>query len=212
MLTKEPGPERAALQFQETTLSSFRFLETMGFRPIQEEVTLLRYESSEMFMNVYRGRASYELNVEIGRLDEPNDKLYLGDIVASAGTEKAEGFGQHTVFQVSSREGVQEFVPKLAALVKKYAIPLLRGDREAFASAKRLQSSRGKELLKEINLKGIRSKAEAAWHAKDYAQVIELYDPVREDLTEVEAKKLTYAEQQVLTAEGVSSRSSRRKR
>ena len=63
-----------------------------------------------------------------------------------------------------------------------------------------------------MNLKNVRGKAEAAWHAKDYAQVVELYGPVREDLTEVEAKKLAYAEQQVMTAEGVATQSTVRRR
>jgi hypothetical protein len=66
--------------------------------------------------------------------------------------------------------------------------------------------------VREGNLSVVRSKVDAAWHAKDYARVIELYGPVREDLTEVEAKKLAYAEQQVLAAEGVGSRSSSRKK
>jgi hypothetical protein len=113
-------------------------------------------------------------------------------------------------FQVSSREGVQEFVPKLAALVKKYAAPFLRGDRTAFDSAFEIRSERAKNYAKEVNLRSVRGKTEAAWHAKDYAQVVELYGPVREDLTEVEAKKLAYAE--VLTSEGVGSRSRPRKR
>ena len=202
MLTKEPGPKRAALEFRETTLSSFRFLEAMGFRPVEEKVTFVRYESSEIFVNVYHGQASYELGLEIGRLDEPQTKLYLEDVVAWAGAEKAEGFGQHTMFQVNSQVGVHEFVPKIAALLKKYGLPLLRNDKEAFAAAKALQSSRAKALTKEFNMRGVRTKAEAAWRAKDYAQVVELYDPVRDDLTNVEAKKLAYAEQQVTGSVG----------
>jgi hypothetical protein len=71
---------------------------------------------------------AFELGVEIGRLKEPNSKLTLYDIVAWAGVEKAEGFGQHVAFQVSSREGVQEFVPKLAHLVQKYGAPFLKSD------------------------------------------------------------------------------------
>ena len=39
------------------------------------------------------------------------------------------------MFQVGTREEVQEFVPKVAALVKKYATPLLRGDESAYRSA-----------------------------------------------------------------------------
>jgi hypothetical protein len=212
MLNKEPNPERAKLQFKEAVLSSFKFLDDIGLRPIKQEMTFVRYESPEVFVNVYHGRASFELGVEIGRLKESNNKLTLFDIVAWAGAEKAEGFGQHVMFQVSSREGVQEFVPKLAALVKKYAAPFLRGEGAAFNSALEIQSDRWKEYTKDVNLSQMRRKADAAWHAKDYAQVVDLYGPVRGDLTEVEAKKLAYAEQRVMSAESVGSRSSRRKR
>jgi len=114
MLNKEPSPERAKLGFKDEVLSSFRFLNDARFSPVEQEMTLIRYESPEVFVTVYHGRASFELGVEIGRLKEPNNKLTLYDIIAWAGVEKAERFGQHVAFQVSSREGIQEFVPKLA--------------------------------------------------------------------------------------------------
>jgi hypothetical protein len=212
MLNKEPGPERAKLGFKETVLSSFEFLGDFDLHPVQEEVTFVRYESSEVFVNVFHGRASFELGVEIGRLKQPTEKLTLYDIVAWAGAEKAEGFGQHVRFQVSSRNGVQEFVPKLASLINKHAAPLLRGDGAAYDSALESQSEREKEYAKEENLKSVRSKAEAARQAKDYAQVVELYDSMRKDLTKVEGKRLAYAEQQILAAEGVSPRSSNRRK
>lgn len=212
MLKKQPNPERAELGFKEAVLSSFKFLNDVGLRPVQQEMTFVRYESPEVFVNVYPGRASFELGVEIGRLQEPKNKLTLYDIVAWAGTEKVEGLGQHVTFQVSSREGVQEFVPKLAALVKKHTAPFLRADGAAFDSAFEIQSERAKEYAKGVNLSQVRRKAEAAWQGKDYAQVVELYGPARQDLTEVEAKKLAYAEQQVMSAESVGPRASRRKR
>jgi hypothetical protein len=212
MLNKEPNPERAKLEFREAVLSSFKFLNNVGFRPVKEEMTFVRYESPDVFVNVYHGRASFELGVEIGRLKAPNHKLTLHDIIAWAGAEKAEGSGQHVMFQVSSREGIQEFVPKLAALVEKHAAPFLQGDAAAFDSALAIQSERGKKYAKDVNLGQVRRKADAAWQAKDYAQVVDLYGPVRSDLTELEAKKLAYAEQQAMSAEGIGSRSSRRKR
>lgn len=216
MLKMDPSPERAKLGFQEAVLSSFKFLTDLGFAPVEQKVTFVRYESSEIFVNVYHGRASYELGVEIGRLKGPDekDKLSIGSVVDWAGAYKVEGFGQHVMFQVGTREGVQEFVPKLASLVKKYAIPLLRHDASAWSTALETQALRWTEYVKETNLKSVRAKAEEAWQAKDYARVVELYAPVREELTEVEAKKLAYAEQQVLAAEGVGSRSpsSRKKR
>jgi hypothetical protein len=216
MLNKEPGPGRVLLGFQNAVLSNFRFLENFGLRTVQENVTFVRYESSEIFVNVYHGRASYELGVGIGRLKGPNadkEKLSIDGIVDWAGAYKAEGFGQHVMFQVGTREGVGEFVPKLASLVKKYAIPLLRNDANAWGAALELQAHRWAEYVKETNLKSVRNKAEEAWHAKDYAQLVDLYGPIRGELTQVEAKKLAYAEQQILAAESVGSRgSSSRKR
>jgi hypothetical protein len=212
MLNKEPGPERAQFGFKEAVLANFKFLSDFGLRPVDEKVTLVRYESAGVFVSVYHGRASFELGVEVGKLKEPESRLSVFDLVRWAGAEKSEGFGQHVMFQVSSREDVQEFVPKLAALVKKYAVPFLRGDEDAYRTALESRAKRYAEEVKEGNFRVVRSKADAAWKAKDYAQVVELYGPVRQDLTEVEAKKLAYAEQQVLAAEGAGPRSSSRKR
>lgn len=209
MLNKEPGPERAQLGFKDAVLSHFKFLSDFGLHPVEEKVTFVRYESPLVFVNVYHGRASYELGAEIGKVKEPEKKLHIFSVVRWAGAEKAEGLGQHVMFQVGSREGVQEFVPKLAALVRKYAIPLLRGDESAYHAALEFQAKQYANEVKEGNLRVLRSRADVAWHAKDYAQVIELYGPVREELTEVEAKKLAYAEQHVLAAEGVGSRKKR---
>lgn len=212
MLNKEPRPEREQLGFTDVVLSNFKFLGEFGLRPVDEKVTLVRYESAGIFVNVYHGRVSFELGVEIGRLNEPEARLSVFDIVRWAGAEKAESFGQHVMFQVSSRQGVQEFVPKLAALVKKYATPFLRGDEDAYRTALQSRAKRYADEVKDGNLRAVRSKADAAWQAKNYPHVVELYGPLRNDLTEVEAKKLAYAEQQVLAAEGVGSRSSPRKR
>jgi hypothetical protein len=214
MLNKEPSPERAKLGFKDAVLSSFKFLSGFGLRPVEEKTTFVRYESPEVFVNIYHGRASFELGVEVGKLTEPNEKVTLYDMVAWAGAEKTEGFGQHVVFQVSSREGVKEFVPKVARLLEKYGTPFMKAEGNAYHGVQEIRSHAAVEYERQVNFKGLRVKAEAAWHAKDYAQVVELYSPVREELTEVEAKKLAYAGQQVLAAEGVGSRasSSRKKR
>jgi len=213
MLNKEPSSDRARLGFEESVRSSFNFLIDLGLHLVDGKATFVRYESSEVFVNVYHGRASFELGLEIGRLKEPNEeKLTIYDIVAWAGAEKAAGFGQHVMFQVSSPEGVREFVPKLAHMVQEYAIPFINGDATAYRDALEARARANTEYVKQVNLRQMRSRAEAAWHAKDYAQVVELYTPKRNDLDEVEGKRLTYAEQHVLTTGGVGSRSSSQKK
>jgi hypothetical protein len=212
MLNKEPTPTRARLGFKDAVQSSFKFLTGFGLCPVEEKSTFVRYESPEVFVNIYHGRASFELGVEVGRLTEPNEKVTLYDIVARAGAEKTEGFGQQVMFQVSSREGVQKFVPKLARLLEKYGTPFLKAESNAYRAVHEARSHSALDYEKEVNLRDVRRRAETAWHAKDYAQVVELYGPVRDDLNEVEAKKLAYAEQQALAADGVGSRSSSRKK
>lgn len=62
-------------------LSSFDFLRAYGLKPVEEDVTFVRYESDAMFVNVYHGRGSFEIGVEIGRLDRP-EKYGLDYIVS----------------------------------------------------------------------------------------------------------------------------------
>src|SRR5262249_16077605 len=117
MLQVDPNPDRESIGFKEAALSSFRFLSDLGFRTVAVHVTQVRYESHDVFVNVYHGRASFELGVEIGRLKHPDEKVPLDEMLTFADAKKAEGFDSHVMFQVSSGEGVKEFVPKLARLV-----------------------------------------------------------------------------------------------
>ncbi len=61
------------------------------------------------------------------------------------------------------------------------------------------KAARGLEqgLCAQVDLGHAREKLDAAWHAKDYAKVVELLDPLHADLTPVELKKLEYAEKHV---------------
>lgn len=211
MLNKEPEPGREQLGFKEAVLTSFKFLNDAGLHPVAGEMTLVRYESSVVFVNVYHGRVSFELGVEIGRLREPSKALTLYDIVAWAGAEKAEGFANHVMFQVSSRKDVQEFAGRLASLIRKYAGPFLRGDDSAFDSAFEVRAERWQREMKQGNLSNIRSRAEAAWQAKNYVQVIKYYSSMHEDLSHVESKRLDYAERQVVIVRTAEKRSSNQK-
>jgi hypothetical protein len=201
----EPSPQRARLGFREAALSSFVFLKDMGFRLVECKTTFVRYESSEVFVNIYHGRASFELGVEIGSINEPSEKFTLQDIITWAGAEKAEGFGQHVMFQVSSRNGVNEFVPKLAHLVARYGAAFLKADASAYHSVRESRLRSAAEFEKNINLKNARRRADVAWHAKDYVQVVKLYSSLRQELSKVETKRLAYAERRVLSDEGMSS-------
>ena len=161
---------------------------------MRQEATFVRYESGAVFVNVYHGRGSFEIGVEIGRLGRP-EKYGLDYIVSRAGTQawEAEGFGRGTMFQVSTREGVQNFVPQVAQIVKKYGDPFLSGS-AAFYDELEKVNARGSIVFEHAQrVKRIRKEANAAWSAKDFARVADLLQPIADDLTEVEGKRLAYA-------------------
>lgn len=205
MLQVNPGSERDKLEFAGSVLANFQFLADMGFRPVQEEITLIRYESSAVFINVFHGRASFELGIEIGILCEPTEHVTLYDILLWADALKAEGFGQHVMFQVSSREGVQQFVPKLASLVRRYGEPFLRGDSTAYTEVLEARSRAARDFEQQVQLDDLRRRVEIAWTSNDFAGVVDLYGSIGTDMTSVEAKKLAYAEKKLRAGNTVPS-------
>ncbi|MGO4882158.1 MAG: hypothetical protein ACLP59_15195 [Bryobacteraceae bacterium] len=198
MFRTDSGKDRWQLGFKDAALSSFEFLRTYGLKSVGEDVTLVRYESDAVFVNVYHGRGSFEIGVEIGRLDRP-EKYGLDYIVSWAGKQawEAEGFGRGTMFQVSTLEGVQNIVPKVAQLVKKYGDPFLSGRPAFYDELQKANERASVAFEREQMLSRIRKEADAAWTAKDFPRVAELLQPVRSDLTEVESKRLAYAEKQI---------------
>ncbi|HWO00298.1 MAG TPA: hypothetical protein VNS63_13625 [Blastocatellia bacterium] len=193
--TTTPEPERAHLRFVEEVLAAFDFLATeYEFHLAKVEITFVRYESRDVFVNVYHGRASFELNCEIGYLtadsNHPERPFYLGEILDLMGGLHETGY---TFFQASSAERVKQFVPKVADLIKHYAKSALEGDPTTFKRLADLRWAKSRAREKQETLIRTREKASEAWSKKDYLKVIELFDPVRDDLTPAEIKKLEYA-------------------
>jgi hypothetical protein len=203
MLHFKLGAERSKLGFKEAVLSSFTFLRGYGFSPVRAESTFVRYEATRpssgksLFLNVYHGRGSYELGVEIGLCDQDQATLTLPLILEWAAREQRKEPGQKAIFQVSTRDGVKRFVPKLAELVQKHAKPFLKGDIKAYQSAAE-HVRRGSALYeKDMQLRRVREQAEGAWHGKDYEQVVNVYEPFKEDLSQSENMRLEYAKKRL---------------
>lgn len=197
MLRFEPGPERAKLGFRGAVLSAFGFLENdYGFRCVKTEVTLVRYESDRVFVNVYHGRGSYFMDVEIGPLSgnpEMEERFSLRHVLKLAAALETTGY---TEYQVSHAEHVKEFVDKLAELTKIYAGDVLRGQPKVFEQLRALQTSESDALTKSWHFNDIRRQAEIAWRSKDYATLVKLFESIRADLSPSEVAKLEYAKKQ----------------
>jgi hypothetical protein len=186
---------RIQLGFTSEVLSSFHFLvEDYNFKCVKTDVTFVRYESKFVFVNIYHGRRSYELGVEIGKLENHlpirEDWYSIGEIMDLMGVRKNLRF---TFFQASSKDQIQILVRKLAEYVKKYAKPILDGHYEIFEKLEILRKNNSDAYIREAELQNIRERADIAWKQKDYVKFIELYNQVKDGLTSIEGKKLDYA-------------------
>jgi len=198
MLEVIPSPERARLGFAKTVVDAFDFLvKDHGFCCVRSEMTLVRFESPVVVVNVYHGRASYEIGVEIELMNDPLAKieppLSLREIVEFNGAEHQTGYTKVVTFSANDADLVRKFVNKLADLVKIYAEPVLKGDRLVFDQLRAFRSRRAAEADREERISRIRSEADKAWQRKDYSSVINLLEKIEMHLTPAEAKKLEYA-------------------
>ena len=184
--------DRHHLGFTEQVLSSFDFLiKEYGFRVVKTEPTFVRYESSTVFVNLYHGRASYELGFEIGRLDDGTGKEespYSLSMIMELMRAQEERF-----FQASTAERVKKYVPRLADLVRTYAPAVLGGDPATFRKLIKTRLEMANRLHEELRVRTFREEAANAWRSRDFPKVAELYDAIFEKLTQAEIKKLNYA-------------------
>jgi hypothetical protein len=202
MFKKKSPVNREVLGFKEEVLAAFGFLiDEYGFRVVEQEPTRVRFESPLVFLNVYHGRSSSELGLEVGQLEKRSSQLqsryYLSDILDLIGKAQEEGY---TFFQASTQERVKKYIAQLAELVKKHAKNVLKGDSAVFENLRSIQARKSQEYLKEMNLSRIRPEANEAFRKRDYSRVIELLEPVRTELNPSELRKLGYARKHVNSA------------
>ncbi len=142
MLEKTLSKAREQFGFPEAVLASFRFLvEDFGFSVVAHETTYLRFESDDVFVNVYHGRASYEVGVEVGELrkgdNTPERSFTLGEIVAMTDYEMGASFH---FYQATTRELIDKFVFETAEIVKRYSRSALIGDKNFFEGLGKIRS------------------------------------------------------------------------
>lgn len=196
-------PGREKLRFRLSAESAFRFLEEMGFRVTRAEVTLVRYESDAVFVNVYHGRASYEIGLEVGLTQrrpadpEPWGRWQGYDIYHLLSPAQREGYPTHGWAASGDPALVETFVKELAGQLRTVPEEVLRGSPTAWAAidARRLAASRAAGRARAAE--DARAAADRARMAGDWAAVVRAYEPISADLTPVERHRLEYARKMV---------------
>lgn len=183
------------LTFKECVLKEFNFLiSNYKFKCKKADTYYLRFESTTVFIELhYDGQRSFEIDLSLGLIADLYDgkerPFYLDELI---GFSIPDGNEDYRLMQASTSEQVARFVTKLAVLTEKYATDFLLGNRFSFKALSDFREKESNQYSLETNLKDIRTAAKEAWHNKNYADVIRLYEPVKKHITQSEIKKLEY--------------------
>jgi hypothetical protein len=114
--------DREANGFQDSAKRAFEFLRDFGYELVHSEPTMIRYEGDQRYVQIYHGRRSYELGVDFGRTDEPENATSLRELVNSLNErEKYRGY------TATSAEAVAKGVKLLASDTRRFE-DVLRGN------------------------------------------------------------------------------------
>lgn len=179
---------RQDLAFRQQAEAAFEFLRSeFGFRLLTATDTFLRYETDQVFVNVYHGRSSYELRFEIGLLVAPESKYYPEEVAALAGATEA------TYFQASTADRVSMLLPRLADVLHRHCSNLLTGDPTEFDKLQDVRNRLADADHRKYQLISAREKADMAWKRRDYRAVVEALNIIDRDMSPAECRKLQYA-------------------
>lgn len=119
-------PDRPA--FAEAALSAFSFLSELGYCVVSREPTFVRLERSDVFVQMYHGRSSYAVDLEIGREAE-NQLFSLHELLTA--------FAPHVVdmarYQAVENDVLERCLRSIAETLRVAAASILAGEQEAFA-------------------------------------------------------------------------------
>lgn len=185
--------DRRKLRFAEAVEEQFGFLQEHGFRRVQSEPSFVRFESRHAYVNIYHGRQSFEIGLEVGSfiVGEEETSYSMSEIIRLVEPSKADGYRNYAA---RSLNDVTEGVRALALLFRRYFEAGVLDDSDLIERLRKDRETWSWKYAKEVNLTHARQNLDIAWRAKDYAKVVELLRPLRDALTPTELHKLEYAE------------------
>lgn len=197
-------PEDRFSVYEHIVKNCFAFLvEDYGFElssieRVANSYIALKYLSEKVFVKLYYGSPEFELDFYIGRLGiedksekdgfTSNDLLCLSDDVR---------WVDYKLYSAYSFENLRTCLPKLAELMKVCGANCLNGESSAYENVLFEKKRSNNQWGKEQELKQAKRAASDAWKNKDYIKFIEVFEPVANELSVLEKKKLDYARKQL---------------
>jgi len=184
---------RAYLGFTDAVRGNFGFMKDHGFKEVRAEDTIIRYETERVFLNVYHGRSSHELGIEVGLLETGGRDVHGYPLGAFVRLMDPEEGSRLRYFCATTPGEVGTGVQRLAVQVRHYVDRALKGDERIFSELAQQQREWASEFADEVAYNQVGPKAAEAFRQQNYRKAAELYESIRGKLTPAELKKLEYA-------------------
>jgi len=182
--------ERRSLGFSKEARELFSFLEVQWeFKCVRQENTFVRYESADVYVNVYHGRSSFEIGVEIGNKSSEHS-FNLEALVALFDKELSR---EYWAAGGRTAEAVRRALKKQAEGLSRYGGSALSGHQSIFDRLEQLRTDRSAAMVLDSKAYQIRPKADAAFRRGDYKEAVKLYSSIEAALSPIERKKLQLA-------------------
>jgi len=189
-------PDVRERAFPKAVSDSFSFLSSRGFRQVLAESNRVRYESQHAYVTVFHEELSYEIDLEIGSIDDRSMCFPRSTIMLLFEPEKL-ALPESRSYVAQTAEEIARGVSKLASQFAGYVNAGLLDDSKLFEHLRDVSDRRLRERAEEVELADVRQKLEVAWHEKNYAKVVDLLEPMRSELTGSEQKKLEFSKNQL---------------
>jgi len=167
--------------------ATFGFLLRLGFAVVHRSSTLIRFESTDLFVNIMHGRSSYLVGLELGRIRD--GALYnLYEILSAFSPPELE----LSRCQVSEQEALRGCLESIASAMQRSCNPLLRNDSSAFDALGKVASAIRSEATREAQFGAVLERANRAWEQKNWKLALELYSQAESALNKTGSRRLAY--------------------
>jgi len=171
-------------------------LNAHGFVLVDKEHDLAVFESATCTLTVgHDSQRSSEVFIGLNRRDGTRGPDFnFSEVVRAASVPSCL---QPTGYAVRDEKSVRHLLQTMAALLATYCVPLLRGDSNAWSKLELQRDADANQYATENRVRLALNGATGAWHAKDFAKIVEILGPVRAMLGASDLAKLEYAERRL---------------
>jgi hypothetical protein len=182
----------ATLGFILAVRAEFGFLADYGFREIAASTYAVDFESDTVRMRIVHERLSYELSANFARRSHPEElssSVSYGRYLTLVDPAAAADYHD---FAATTPGALSRGLAELAAGVRA-ATPLLTGDDATYDELAHQGMLAEESMAARSRRHAYGTRAEAAWRAKDWPEVVAAYSRYEDDLTESERRRLDLA-------------------